>query len=351
MRRGFPALLSPRAKAPEFFIKMPNIKYMTNPWDLKTQMLEAIKANGGFVNCHAHFDKAYYITREGLDKAMVDMEEKWRMSDDIKRASTVEEIKEHIKRALDGLIAQGCKLTCTFIDAHDAVGHKAIDAALAVKEEYKDKITLVIITQPLGGLIDEEARGLYEDITAKADLAGGLPSKDRPHDEKSLDHLFEIAKKLNKPVHVHIDQENNPNERDTEKLIAAVRRHGYQNRTVAIHAVSVSAQPKEYRAKIYKELAELGIAVVVCPSAALSMRQLDQYNAPVHNSIANVPEMIEAGVLVGLGIDNIADFYEPFVDGDMWTELRMLQEACRYYNFDELVKIATTNGRKILEYK
>ena len=324
---------------------------MKNPWDLKTQMLEAIKQNGGFVNCHAHFDKAYYITKEGLDKSMLDMEVKWRMSDDIKRAATEEEIKERLRRALDDLIAQGCKLTCTFVDAYDAVGHKAMDAVNVVKEEYKNKITLLTITQPLGGLIDDKARALYEEITTKANIAGGLPSKDRPHEDKSLDHLFEIAKKLNKPVHVHIDQENNPNERDTEKLIAAVKRHDYQGRTVAIHAISVSAQPKEYRMKIYKELAELDIAVVVCPSAALSMRQLDQYNSPIHNSIANVPEMIEAGVLVGLGIDNIADFYEPFVDGDMWTELRMLQEACRYYNFEELVKIASINGKKILEYK
>lgn len=95
-----------------------------NSWDLKTQMLDAIKHNGGFVNCHAHFDKAYYITKEGLDKSMVDMEMKWRMSDDIKRASTEEEIRVRIRRALDNLIAQGCKLTCTFIDAYDAVGHK-----------------------------------------------------------------------------------------------------------------------------------------------------------------------------------------------------------------------------------
>jgi len=322
-----------------------------NPWNLKKQMLAEINRKGGFVNCHAHFDKAYFITREGLDKSMVSMEEKWRMSDGIKRDSTVEDIKVRIRRALDFLVEQDCKLTCTFVDAYDAVGHKAIDAALAVKEEYKNKIKLLIVTQPLGGLVDDKARALYEEITAKADIAGGLPSKDRPNDEKHMDYLFQIAKKLNKPVHVHIDQENNPNERDTEKLIAAVKRHKYEGRTVAVHAISVSAQPKEYRMKIYKELSKLGIAVAVCPSAALSMRQLDQYQAPVHNSIANVPEMLEAGVLVGLGVDNIADFYEPFVNGDMWIELRIMQEACRYYNLDEMVKIASTNGAKILAYK
>src|SRR3989344_6778899 len=322
---------------------------MNQKWNLKQQLLGAVKQAGGFVNCHAHFDKAFYITRNGLDKSLVDMEQKWLMSDDIKRSSTQEQIEERIKTALDILIEQGCKLTATFVDAYEAVGHKAIDAANKVKEEYKDKIKLLTITQPLGGLVDEKAKQLYEEITAKADIAGGLPSKDRPNDKKNLDNLFAIAKSLNKKIHVHIDQENNPRERDTEMLIDFTKKYGYQGRVTAVHAISVSAQVKEYRERIYKEMADIGMGVVVCPSAALGMRQLDEYQAPVHNSIANVPEMLERGITVGLGVDNVYDFYQPFVDADMWTELRMLQEACRFYDFEKLVEIATVNGRKILE--
>ncbi|MFH1565552.1 MAG: amidohydrolase family protein [bacterium] len=317
-------------------------------WDLKSQMMDAIKEAGGFVCCHGHFDKAFYITRDQLDLTNLIMHEKWNLSDDIKRNSTQEEIEVRIKRALDILINQGVKLAASFIDAYDAVGHKAIDAANKVKEEYKNKITFLTATQPLGGLIDPEARKLYEEITAKADFAGGLPSKDRPNDDKSLDILFDIAKNLNKKLHVHIDQENNPNERDTEKLIKATKKHGYEGKVAAVHAVSTAAQPKDYRQKIYKEMAEVGMAAIVCPSAVISMVQLDQYNAPVHNSIANVPEMLDADLVVGLGVDNISDFYLPFIDGDMWVEMRILQEACRYYNFEGLVKIAAENGRKIL---
>ena len=322
---------------------------MNQKWNLKQQLLDAVKQAGGFVNCHAHFDKAFYITRNGLDKSLVDMEQKWLMSDDIKRSSTQEQIEERIKTALDILIEQGCKLTATFVDAYEAVGHKAIDATNKVKEEYKDKIKLLTITQPLGGLVDEKAKQLYEEITAKADIAGGLPSKDRPNDKKNLDNLFAIAKNLNKKIHVHIDQENNPRERDTEMLIDFTKKYGYQGRVTAVHAISVSAQVKEYRERIYKEMADIGMGVVVCPSAALGMRQLDEYQAPVHNSIANVPEMLERGITVGLGVDNVYDFYQPFVDANMWTELRMLQEACRFYDFEKLVEIATVNGRKILE--
>src|SRR5688572_17578294 len=104
------------------------------PWDLKAQFKDAVEKKGGFVNCHAHFDKAFYITREGLDKSMIDMEAKWNLSDDIKRNSTQEQIEERIRTALDIMIAQGCKLTATFVDAYEAVGHKAIDAALKVRE-------------------------------------------------------------------------------------------------------------------------------------------------------------------------------------------------------------------------
>lgn len=317
-------------------------------WDLKTQMLDAIRENGGFVNCHAHFDKAFYITKDGLDQSMVDMEVKWNMSDQLKRESTQEQIEERIRHGLDILVKQGCTLACTFIDAYDVVGHRGIDAALKVREEYKDIIDVRFMGQPLAGLTNITAIQLFESITEKCDIVGGLPSKDRPHDDRHFDMLFRIAKNQHKPLHIHIDQENNPHERDTEKLIAYTKKFGYEGRVVAIHAISVSAQPKTYRQEIYKGLVDAGIAVVTCPSAGIAMRQLDEYTSPIHNSLANVPEMIEAGVVVGLGVDNVYDYYQPFVDGDMWFELRMLQEACRYYNFEELVKIATTNGRKIL---
>lgn len=312
-------------------------------------MLKAINDRGGFVNCHAHFDKAFYIDKQGLDKSMLDMEVKWNMSDSLKRASSEEQIAERIERGLQILLAQGVNLTCSFIDAYEAVDHRAIDAAVKMKEKYKDQITFLTITQPLGGLVHKDAIDLYEAITDKADIVGGLPSKDRPNMDAHYDVLFSVAKNQNKPMHVHIDQENNPNERDTETLIEQTIKHGYQGRVTAIHSISTAAQPKEYRKEIYKKLADAGIAVVVCPSAALAMRQLDQFTAPLHNSIANVPEMLEAGVLVGLGVDNVYDYYQPFVDGDMWTELRMMQEACRYYNFIDLVNIASVNGRTILE--
>ena len=84
------------------------------------------------------------------------------------------------------------------------------------------------------------------------------------------------------------------------------------------------------------------MGIVICPSAALSMAKL-QMNAPLHNSIAPFPKFYQAGVRCYLGIDNIADLFMPMVDGDIWTECRMMMEACRFYDINTVAKWACAN--------
>ena len=63
--------------------------------------------------------------------------------------------------------------------------------------------------------------------------------------------------------------------------------------------------------------------------------------APLHNSIAPVPKLLDAGVPVYLGIDNVYDLFMPLVDGDLWFECRLLMEACRCYDLDRIARLAT----------
>jgi len=89
--------------------------------------------------------------------------------------------------------------------------------------------------------------------------------------------------------------------------------------------------------------------VIVCPRSMIDGVQMRHKMAPVHNSLAPVPELVEAGVTVALGVDNVHDYFCPFIDGDVFEELLFLIENCRFYDVDALVDIATVNGRKILE--
>ena len=88
-------------------------------------------------------------------------------------------------------------------------------------------------------------------------------------------------------------------------------------------------------------MVENNVSVIVCPSAAISMKQDRNYNSPVHNSIAPVEILLQEGVDIKLGIDNIEDLFMPLVDGDLWFETRLLMESTRIYNHEKIINIVT----------
>jgi len=325
----------------------PTRKKAPAPWDLKSLFLQKVKAAGGFVNCHAHFDKSYLISEETLQQSHAPMEAKWDLYRQFKAQYTRKGLIQRITRAVEAMISQDIKHCRTHIDVDATVKLLPMEAALEVKAQYADRITLQLVAHPLHGLHDAEDRRWFEKGCQLADVIGGLPSRDRPYAGEHLDVLFSLAKKQEKPLDVHIDQENNPDERDTALLASRTIAHRYEGMVSAIHAVSLAAQSPADQETIFALMRKARMSVTVCPGAALSMRPLSKVSL-MHNSIAPVPQLLFAGINVSLGCDNIHDIFMPFSDGDMWVEARMLMEACRFYLLDEVVKICTANGRKTL---
>lgn len=320
---------------------------MNKNWNLKSQLIKKIQAKGGWVNTHTHLDRAYTITPKILNLANEHLHKKWSIVDDIKSKSSVTQIYDRMCFAVEEQIKQGVTVLGSFIDADNIIKDKALKAAAKVKEKYSDDIKLVFVNQALKGVLEPEAKMWFDEAMGFVDIIGGLPAKDKGREEEHLDVLFSTAKKLNKMVHVHVDQLNTKAEKETEQLVKKAKEYKLKNKVVAIHGVSLSAHPIKYRKKIYKQMKDAGVMMISCPTAWIDSVRTEELSV-THNSIAPVEELIKAGVTVGIGADNIADVYKPFTDGDMWTELRFLLETCHYYDLDELTNIATINGRKIL---
>ena len=309
------------------------------PWDLHAEFMRQVQSRGGFACHHAHFDKAYLISMKNLELGQVDMQKKWKLYKSLKENYTHEDLVERISRGVEVMVNQGVSYCRTMVDADSTVKTLPMQAALHVKQLYSDQIQLDIGVQPLQGVLDPDSRKYYEQACEMGDFCGGLPSKDRPTPEKHLDVILKIAKSLGKPVDVHVDQENNPYESETEMLAVKTIEHGMEGQVFAVHAISVSAKQPAEQERILKRVKDAGVGVIVCPSAALSMKQLDM-TAWLHNSIAPVPALLAAGIHTYLGVDNVADLFMPFVDGDMWTECRMLMEACRFYDLHAVADMA-----------
>lgn len=316
-------------------------------WNLKNLVLEKIKEQGGWVNAHSHLDRAYSINPQSLELGNEHLHKKWTLVDELKKSSTVKQIYDRMAFALERQLEQGVTVLASFIDVDEVVKDKAMKAAQKLKENYQKDLKLVFINQALKGVLNPQARFWFEEALGFVDIIGGLPGKDAGQEAEHLDVLFALAKKHKKMVHVHVDQLNSPKEKETELLIKKTQEYALGGRVVAVHAVSLAAQPVKYRQKIYQEMQKNQLMVIVCPTAWIDSRRSEEL-APIHNAIAPVEELLEAKIPVGLGTDNIADIYKPFTDGEMWTELRFLLETCHFYDIKELVNIATINGRKAL---
>ena len=312
--------------------------------------LETKIRSKGIVNAHAHFDRAYTLSKDDMQNVVYkQLEEKWRVVDKYKRNASVEDYYRNITSALANQKAFGVKSCLSFIDIDPVVGDKAITAAVRAKEFAKiHGIEFKIACQTLKGILNPNCRRIIEKHLEQGhvDIVGSLPAADVSEIDH-LDIIFRLAKKYNKRVHVHVDQLNSPTQKETELLARKTMFHGWEGNVTAIHSISLAAHPKQYRQKVYSMAKDAGLSFICCPIAWIDHPR-SEVLAPSHNAMTPVDEIIEQGLTVALGTDNIHDIYKPYNDGNMMIELRFLLEALHIYDEDILTQIITDNGRKVI---
>ncbi len=325
----------------------------TDTRSLKAYLLNNIKKNGGWVNAHMHGDRAFTIDYEGFEVYQTQTPiEKWDTLDRIKANMTEEDYYRHFSMGIERMIEQGVTAVGSFIDVDPIAEERAINAALRARSNYEKDITIKLVNQTLKGVIDKEARYWFDKGADKVDIIGGLPRRDlRDHgegmDAVHMDVLLQTAKAQGKMVHVHVDQFNSKDEKETELVADKTIEHGMEGRVVAIHSISITAHDEAYRQMLYEKMLKAQMMVIACPFAWIDSPRREE-QGPTRNAITPADELAKAGIPVAVGTDNIADYMLPFSDGDMWEELKLLITGCRYTDLDEAINIATKNGRMVL---
>lgn len=306
--------------------------------------------NGGYTNAHAHLDRFTTVNPGDLftnRRVDISLQRKWSVIDELKRQSTVDDIYDRLARGIEYQLAQGVTAIGTFIDIDPVIEDKAIRAAQRIKDQFRGSINMVFINQVLKGVIEPSARYWFNEAVQFVDIIGGLPAKDQGWEEEHLDILLGTAKDMGKIVHVHVDQNGHPRERETELLARKTIQYHMEGRVAAIHSISIAAQEKPYRQALYAFMKQASLAVIACPTAWID-RARNEDLAPIHNSVTPIDEMLPAGLTVALGTDNIEDLYCPLSEGLMWDELKLAANAARHRDMDNIVKMATENGRRVL---
>ena len=282
----------------------------------KTFIRDEIIKKGGWVNAHAHADRAFTMTPEKIGiYHNSNLQQKWDLVDEVKRTSSVDDYYARFCQSIELMISQGVTAFGTFVDIDPICEDRAIIAAHKAREVYKHDIILKFANQTLKGVIEPEARKWFDIGSDMVDMIGGLPYRDEldyGRGLEAMDILLDAAKSRVIMCHVHVDQFNSPKEKETEQLCDKTIEHGMEGRVVAIHG----------------------------------NRKEDLM--PFHNALTPADEMIPEGITVALGTDNICDYMVPLCEGDLWQELSLLAAGCRFPHLDAMVDIASINGRKVL---
>lgn len=262
-----------------------------------------------FVNPHLHMCKVYTLKMvgeealrlyqgPGMGGAMSAIELASRVKEKYDESWIYENAKEAALKALK----HGCTHTRAFVDTDTKAGLEGIKALLRVRDELRDVMTIQVVAFPQDGVLRDPGA---EELVRKAvemgsDVVGGIPWIEYTDEdaESHIDKMFEIAKEFDKDVAMLTDDAGDPALRTTEMLALEAIREGWTGRVAACHARAMELYPDPYLRKLIHLLKSAGMSVVS-----------DPHTGPLH---ARVRRLLEGGVNVAFGQDDIADAYYPY---------------------------------------
>lgn len=293
------------------------------------------------VDAHAHLDKAY--TRPGGAHAGVDLDgavDSWRL---IAHTVSRETIERSARRGLQAALASGVTAVRTHVNYHAGDDPlRGIRALVALREEYRPLLDVQVVAMQSH---DRPAALIREAASLGPDLLGACPHL-TPDPEAETDRVIGIADEFGLGVDLHTDETLDPDSLDLALLAARTRGWDVARPRTASHCVSLAVQPISVLAPLLREVAAAGVGIVVNPLTNLLL-QGQSSPPPMPRAVPPVRDLLDAGVMVGLGGDNVQDPFNPLGRGDMW-DLVALLVATAHLAPHEAYRVGSAGGRAVM---
>ena len=316
----------------------------------------------GFVDPHVHLDIAMmndWIT-PGRPKDFLSPVE---LTDEVERrrkAFTREEIEQRAGFAVELAVRHGVSALRAQCHVDLTIGLKHLEALLAVKEKYQDKLDLQIVTFPQQGLLSTPGTiDLFEEaFRIGADVMGCASNLDASGPgsqgfKKHIDAAFDLAMKLDLPLDAHADiyLMDDPQLSELEIVYLAQKtiETGYQGRVAAGHVSALdSARPEIAQAAI-EWMRKAQIHVISQPDL-YRLGRMDERH--VRRGMTRVKQLLAAGVNVTFASNNVRDAYRPLGNLNPIEEGLILSYGAHMdttRDLENILRMCTYNGAKALQ--
>lgn len=311
-----------------------------------------------YVDSHLHLD--YYMTgqTEEAKNESGTLFEAIDIWNDFKKGTTKEEMKERMYAAIKDVVGYGTQYIRAQTDCTDP-NLTGIKAALEVRDELKDKVTIQVVAFPQNGMYSFEEEGktgrdlIEESLQLGADVVGGIPHNEWSRDlgEKAVKEIVRLAVKYDKLIDVHCDETDDVQARFVEALNAEAMLVGRGDLTTASHTSSFGSADDAYAFRMMGLFRQSGMNFVACPTENLFLQgRQDTY--PKRRGLTRVKEFVDNGINVAFGQDSIVDLWYPAGNGNLMNILdngihatQLMREEDFARNFD----LITYNGAKLMK--
>ncbi len=264
-----------------------------------------------------------------------------------------EDVKERARKALSWQIANGIQFVRTHVDVTDPT-LTALKAMLELRDEMKEYVTIQIVAFPQDGILSyPNGLGLLEEaLKLGADVIGAIPHFEftREYGVESIDKIFELAKKYNVLIDVHCDEIDDEQSRFLEVLAARAYENNMGEKVTASHTTAMHSYNNAYAYKLFRLLKLSEINFVANPLVNIHLQgRFDSY--PKRRGITRVKELLEAGLNVCFGHDDIFDPWYPLGTGNMLQVLHMGLHVCQmmgYSQINDSIDLISKNSARAL---
>ena len=233
----------------------------------------------------------------------------------IKKEMPLDDLVHRASIALNTAIANGVQWFRSHVDIDRTAQLNLLRGNIAVREKFQDKIDIQLIAFPQMGMArDPQIIDLmWQALDQGADIVGGMPHAEKDMDDaaRHIEIAFEMAKAHDADIDMHIDETDDPYWHSLELLAEQTIANGWQGRVSAGHCCAMSAWADPMAERIIEKVAQAQINVITM--APINLMLEGRHDAhPKRRGIARVKELLEAGVNVSCGQDDLQNMFYSF---------------------------------------
>lgn len=307
----------------------------------------------GFVEPHIHLDKALILdsVRPNVSGTLAEaIEIIW----ELKRHYDVDEIAERAGRVIRAAVANGVTYLRTHVDIDNIGGLRPLLGVAKAREKYRNLIDIQIVAFPQEGILRNEGaeRLMWEAMEQGANVVGGMPFNEASRTEsvRHIEIAFEIAKRYDADIDMHVDEIDDPRARTLEILADQTIQNGWQGRVTAGHTCALAGYPEEYAKLVMDKVVAAQLHMITNPATNLMLQgRLDPQ--PKRRGITRVGELLDRGINVSFGQDCVRDTFYPFGRNDPLEIALLVAHAAHLsmpHQIEQAFAMPTTNAAKIM---